>query len=263
MSSQDEEEIDVEGSGEPEVIEWEEKVEEHTLAVLEGDLEDEHGVEVDDFDGVEGVAQKNTERYITDFEEEFNFMFGKVELSVEREGGLNTLSYWSEDPQVMDDFRSFVEERVRDVEQQPYLEPYKFKEVRSDEVMELVRVFEDEFELSGPLPRGSNGQPRMHLPRVTDIDEGSEYKHESSEQGISGEQRFPGDAEYVIEGFDPDAGDYGFEIEGSLEIRPQKHENGKYVVEFISEDEESLAYMVNTSLRAVDPDKQNISDIVG
>lgn len=240
------------------VIEWSEQVEDHTLAVLEGDLEVEHGVDVDGFDGVRGVAKTNTESYVTDFEEDFEFEDGVLEVSVERDGGLNMVEYWSEDPEVMESFRQYVDQHVRDVEQQPMLEPYMFEDVRSDEVAELVNVFEQEFEMDGPLPRGSNGQPRIHLQRISDLRDENDYRDDAEEKSVTAQHSFPGDARYEIEGLDPDtAGNYSFEMDGTLEIRPQKHDVGRYTVKFSSEDEEALAYMVNTSTRAIDADRDD------
>ena len=243
--------------GSDDVIRWSEKVEDHTLAVLEGDIEDEEDVDFESFDGRTGVAEANTERYVTDFDEEFDFADGSIEVSVERDGGLNTVEYWSEDPDVMGEFRDYLEKRVRSVEQQPMLEPYKFEDVRSDEVAKLVAAFDQEFVMDGPLPRGSNGQPRMHLQRVTDVSDENEYREDSGEEtGISAQHKIPGDAEYVIEGFEDEvAGDE--EIEGSFTIRPQKREVGRYTVKFRSEDADSMAYMVNASLKAIDPDKED------
>mgnify|MGYP006976217576 FL=1 len=90
MSSQSEEGLDgedIEEKGEDGVIEWDETVEDHTLAVLEGDLEEDPDADVglDDLDGREGVAKVNTQKYITDFEESFEFRCATVELSVERD----------------------------------------------------------------------------------------------------------------------------------------------------------------------------------
>ena len=62
--SQEKEETD-------DVIEWSEKLEDRTLAVLEGDIEDDPASDVDDlsdFEGREGVAKANTLPYVTDFE---------------------------------------------------------------------------------------------------------------------------------------------------------------------------------------------------
>jgi hypothetical protein len=78
MSSQSEEGLDgeeVEVQSEDDVIEWSDSVEDQTLAVLEGDLEEDPvaGLSRDDLDGREGVAKVNTEKYITDFEESFEF----------------------------------------------------------------------------------------------------------------------------------------------------------------------------------------------
>lgn len=178
----------------------------------------------DDLDGREGVAKVNTEKYVTDFDESFEFRGATIELSVERDGGLNTLEYWSDDPDVLEEFDEFFQERVRSVEQQPYLEPYKFEDVTSDEVAELISVYTDEFEMEGPLPRATNGQPRMHMLRVTDLDDSSEYREDVEEdQSISAQHRIPGDAKYVIEGLEVSGEE---EVKGELEIRPQKHDLG-------------------------------------
>lgn len=69
MSSQSEEGLDgedVEGNTEDGVIEWDESVEDHTLAVLEGDLEEDPDADLsrDELDGREGVAKVNTEKYL-------------------------------------------------------------------------------------------------------------------------------------------------------------------------------------------------------
>jgi len=254
MSSQSVDDSEAQGK---EVIEWSENVEDHTLAVLEGDLEEDPDadVELSDLDGREGVAKANTERYVTDFQEEFEFRGSTVYLNVERSDGLNTVEYWSDDPGVLDDFDEFLEQRVRDVEQQPYLEPYKFENVPSDEIAELVTVYRDEFDLEGPLPRGRNGQPRMHMQRVTDIRDTSEYRKDSNEdeKGLNAQHRIPGDAKYVIEGVEN--GDK--QVEGKLVIRPQKHDLGLYTVKFDGENAESQAYMVNTGLKAIDPDERD------
>ena len=226
--------------------------------MLEGEIEEEEDIDFESFDGRTGVAKTNTEKYVTDFDEEFDFGDGSIEVSDEREGSFNTLEYWSDDPEVMDEFRSYVESHIRSVEQQPHLEPYKFEDVRSDEVAELLTVFEQEFEMDGPLPSGSNGQPRMHMQRVTDLNDENEYREDTDEEtGISAQHRIPGDAKYVIEGFNDEVA--GAEtVEGSLTIRPQKREVGRYTVKFSSEDADSVAYMVNTSLKAIDPDKEEM-----
>ena len=246
------------------VIEWSEKLEDRTLAVLEGDIEDDPASDVDDlsdFDGREGVAKANTLPYVTDFETEIDFEGAVISLNVERSGGLNKIEYWSDDPDVMGAFDTYVQDRIKSVEQEPMLESYKFEDVRSDEVQELIKVYEDEFELSGPLPRGSNGQPRMHMLRVEDVrDDENDYEHSDDEEvpAITGEDQIPGDAKYVIEGLSNPSRE---NIEGELEIRPQKHDTGLYSVKFSSEDAGSQAYMINTSLRAIDAEREELFGI--
>lgn len=248
MSSTGEEALEEEN-----VIKWGEKLEDHTLAVLEGDLEEDTDTSIESFEGVEGVAKVNTKKYVTDFEKEFDFQGSNIEISVERNGGLNTVEYWSDNPETMAAFNDYLEDRIKSVEQQPLLEPYKFKDVTSGEIAELVEVCGQEFEIEGPLPRASNGQPRMHMVRVTDLNNGSKYKHDSgNEDSINSQHQIPGDAEYIIEGLDNPA---DIEVEGVLQIRPQKHDLGLYTVTFNGEDAESQAYMINTSLRAINPDK--------
>lgn len=252
MSSQD----DVTEEDEKDVIEWSKEIEDRTLAVLEGDLEEnpETGLDRDELDGSEGVAKANTEKYVTDFDYEFEFGEGTVELTVEREGGLNNLSYWSDDPEVLDRFDEFVAERVRTVEHQPFLEPYRFKDVSSVEVAELVAVYKDEFIVNGPLPRGSNGQPRIHMQRVMDLNNSNEYKHGDEEvESLNPGHKIPGDAKYNIEGLENGDRD----VEGELEIKPQKRDLGLYTVEFSGSDVDSQAYLVNTALKAVDPGERN------
>ena len=243
------------------VIEWSEKLEDRTLAVLEGDIEDDPASSVDDIselDGTEGVAKINSERYVTDFEVEIDFEGAVIELSVERSGGLNKLEYWSEDPHVMAAFDTYIQDRVRSVEQQPMLESYSFEDVRSDEVQELIEIYENEFELSGPLPRGSNGQPRMHILRVEDVGNENDYKHSDEEPAITATDKIPGDAEYVVEGL---ANPGREDVEGRMEIKPQKHDTGLYTVTFISEDAESQAYMINTSLRAIEAERDGLLEL--
>lgn len=240
---------------ENDVIKWDEKLEDHTLAVLEGDLEEDPKADIESFEGTEGVAKVNTEKYVTDFEEAFEFQGSTLEISVDRDGGLNTIEYWSDDPGVMAAFDEYLQDRIISEEQQPMLEPYKFEDVDSAEVAELVNVFDQEFEMEGPLPRGSNGQPRMHMLRVTDLNDDSEYKHNTNDENhVNPQDKIPGDAEYIIEGVDNPE---DMVVEGVLQIRPQKHDLGLYTVTFNGEDAESQAYMVNTSLRAIDPDKDN------
>lgn len=257
MSGTDEEPVndDVQKDGE-DVIEWSEDLEDHTLAVLEGDLEESEDADIESFEGREGVAKINTEKYVTDFDEEFEFKGGMLELTVERSGGLNTVEYWSDDPDVMADFNDYLEERIRTVEQQPMLEPYSFEDVTSVEIADLISVYRDEFEMRGPLPRGSNGQPRMHMQRIKDLDSKNDYRKDvEEEESISAQHQIPGDAEYVIEGLDVSGNE---EVEGKVKIRPQKHDLGLYTVKFMGDDAESQAYMVNTSLKAINPDKDNM-----
>lgn len=242
------------------VIEWSEKLEDRTLAVLEGDIEDDLASSVDDFsdfDGTEGVAKINNEAYVTDFDAEIDFEGAVIEVSVERSGGLNTVEYWSDDPHVMAAFDTYIQDRVRSVEQQPMLDSYKFEDVRSDEVQELIEIYENEFELKGPLPRGSNGQPRMHMLRAEDVnDNGNDFKHSDQEvPAITAEDEIPGDAEYVIEGL---ANPSREDVEGKLEIKPQKHDIGLYTVTFTADDASTQAYMINTSLRAIDAERDEL-----
>ncbi|EGQ43426.1 MAG: hypothetical protein J07AB43_14170 [Candidatus Nanosalina sp. J07AB43] len=252
MSSQD----DVSEEDEKDVIEWSKELEDRTLAVLEGDLEEnpETDLDRDELDGREGVAKANTEEYVTDFEYEFVFGDGTVELSVERSGGLNNLRYWSDDPEVLDDFDEFVAERVKTVEHQPYLEPYRFKDVDSLEVAELVAAYKDEFVLDGPLPRDSNGQPRMHMQRIMDINKSKDYKHSDEEvESLNPGHKIPGDAKYEVKHLENGDKD----VEGEVRIKPQKRDLGLYTVEFSGVNADSQAYLVNTALKAIDPGERD------
>ena len=254
--------LDGEEGEENSVIEWSEKVEDHTLAVLEGDIEDDPASDLDDLtdlDGDQGVAKNNNLPYVTDFEAEFDFEGAKVEVSVERSGGLNTIEYWSEDPHVMAAFRNYIEERMKTVEQQPLLEAYKFEDVKSNEVQELIQVYENEFEIEGPLPRGSNGHPRMHMVRVEDMEQNDYEQSDEEAERINATDQIPGDAKYVIDGL---ANPGEFDVEGVLEIRPQKHDTGLYTVKVDGDgDADSQAYMINTSLRVLDPERDEFLEM--
>jgi|GEM_PF-1596040 len=244
------------------VIEWSEKLEDHTLAVLESDIQDDPASSVDDmsvFGGREGVAKVNNESYVTDFDAEIDFEGAVISLSVERSGGLNKIEYWSDNPEVMAAFDTYIQDRVKSVEQQPMLGTYRFQGVKSNEIRELVEIVENEFEFDGPLPRSSNGQPRVNMVRVEDVlgDE-NDYKHTDDEElVITADDQIPEDAKYVIGGLsNPSPHD----VEGVLEIKPQKHDLGLYTVKFKGEDAESQAYMINTSLRAIDAERDKLLD---
>lgn len=261
MSSEEEALDDSKGSND--IIEWSEKLEDHTLAVLEGDIKDDPASSIDDimeFDGRKGVAKVNNTPYVTDFETEIDFEGAVIELSVERTGGLNRIKYWSNNPDVMAAFDTYIQDRVKSVEQQPMLESYKFEDVRSDEVQELIEIYENEFELNGPLPRGSNGQPRMHMLRVEDIqDDENDHKHIDEEvPPITADDQIPGDARYVVEGLSNPS---QIDVDGELAIKPQKHDTGLYTVKFKGEDPESQAYMITTSLRAIDAERDEFLEM--
>lgn len=249
------------GEGSEDIIPWEQEVEDRTLATLQRDLEEDPESEFnrDELEGRKGKAGEEPEEFVTGFEEEFEIGGHEVYISVERQGGLNSIEYWSENPDVMEVFDDYVEERKVGTEQDPILEPYKFDDVPSDEVAELVTLYYEEFETSGPLPRGSNGEARMHMQRVTDIDDSSEYRRDGEEQqpSLNEHHTFPGDAEIAVDGLEQ--GDE--EVSGVLRISPQKRDRGLYTVSLDGESPEAQAYLVNTALKVLEPQDRESPDL--
>jgi hypothetical protein len=262
MSSQRGNDEVPDGNGYEDVISWEQEVEDRTLVTLQRDLEKdpESGFDRNDLEGTKGKLKGEPGEFVTEFEEEFEIGGHEVYISVERQGGLNSLEYWSESPDLMEVFDEYVEERKVETEQDPILEPYKFDDVPSNEVAELVSLYYEEFETTGPLARGSNGEPRMHMQRVTDIEDSNEYRRDEEQQpSLNKHHTFPGDAEIAVEGIEDEIGDE--EVSGVLRISPQKRERGLYTVSLDGDSPESQAYLVNTALRVLEPQDRESPDL--
>ena len=251
----------------PEGLTWEQELEDQALAEAQEKLEDEFDTDFEDIDHEKkGFSRTDNQPFYTEVEDTIEFMGAEVELSITREGGLNTVEYWVDDQDMMEALDMFFEKYTASNGGETMLEPYKYKEIKDTEVLDLLDDFSDHFQLMGPQKRPGNGQPREYPIRRTHMEEN--YGPEESEEVLltaedeqetergdlteafyNGKEGYiPGDALFQVS--DPEEVDEG--IEGELSISPMKRETGMYNVKLKAEEKKSLTYLINQAAKTLE-----------
>lgn len=268
--SRTEEEQEVEG------VSWERELEDDALAEAQAKLENEFGADFEEVDhGQKGFAQRNNLPFYTDVEDTVKFLGQEIEVSIEREGGLNTVEFWVDDVELMEAFDMYLDKYTSSNGGEAMLEPYEYEEVKDTDVRELLVDFSNHFTLEGPERRPGNGQPRIYpirrehmdddyfsesqhgtdgqevkLEQMLEAEEEETVRGEVTEQEYTGNEGYiPGDAQFHVS--EPET-ELDFELEGRVSIKPVKRETGQYDVKLKSEDRRSLTYLINRAARTLE-----------
>lgn len=260
---------------ETEGIPWERELEDDSLAEAQARLETEFGAEFEESDHeLKGFARENSMPFYTGVSDTIDFKGEEVELTVEREGGLNKVEFWTDNHEVMETMDNFFEDYEASHGGEVSVEPYKFNNVKDVELLDFLVDVTHYFEVEGPYRRPGNGQPRIHpvrRPNISETDDntiiiGDEHAsdgyNDDQESGepleddivtYQGDELFvPGDAELHVVGLreeDESKPDYISELDdiGKISIRPEKRSKDSYRVSVKSEDPDSLNYLIERS----------------
>lgn len=260
---------DVEG------VTWEHELEDDALAEAQAKIENEFGNNFEELDpGMKGFAKRNNLPFYTGVEGSIEFLGEEVEISVERNGGLNTVEFWVDDPEMMEALDLYFEKYTSSNGDEAFLEPYKYEEVKDTTVRDLLTDFSRHFEMKGPVRRPGNGQPRIYPIRREHMDEDhlgeldygeeeillQETSEKDTERGKTPEAEYngregyiPGDAQFRIEEIDTET-DLNTEINGKVSITPVKRETGLYNLKLHSDSQEALTYLINRAAKNIEQD---------
>lgn len=258
--SESETEQEVEG------ISWEYTLEDRSLAEAQRKLELEFGV---DFEGVnhgeKGLISENGLPFYAEVDDTVTVFGEEVDISVERDNGLNTVSLWVDDPEVMDNIDEYFEQFTDSNDGEPMVEPYKFRGRADTDVLKLLVDFTDHFSMEGPTARPGNGQVREapirreNMSREFGIGELGETVLEDGEEepNYTGREVYiPGDSEFDVLGIQEDRPEYlldgDFNVSGKIRISPVNMDSGVYRIEVDGDDKESQNYMINRAARTLD-----------
>ncbi|MFB6241232.1 MAG: hypothetical protein ABEJ36_00320 [Candidatus Nanosalina sp.] len=270
--SEAEEQQEVEG------VSWEHELEDDALAEAQAKIENEFGADFEEMDpGMKGIAQRNNLPFYTDVEDTMEFLGEEVEISIERSGGLNTVEFWVDDPEMMEAVDHYFEKYTSSNGGEAMLEPYVYEEVKDTKVRDLLADFSEHFQMKGPERRPGNGQPRIHPVRREHMEDEHlgemEYGREDElvlqepeeneaecgeveEAEYTGREGYiPGDAQFQIEGLDVEEEPVDHEVDGRLSIKPLSRETGFYDLKLKSEDQRSLTYLINRAARTLEGER--------
>lgn len=256
MSEEAEQEQDYEG------VPWEEDLEDDTLAIVQQELENHYDLDFSELDfGKKGFTSEGLPFY-TDLEVEFelrsNGRTEEVELYIERDDEMNTVEFWADSGETMQEFREHLDTHSKESKGR-MLEPYKIKNLKDREILSLLGSLEDRYELEGPDRNPQKGETRSYPVRLKDLEEGEylfdageeeEIRLEEDEREYSPENSFlPGEAEFQVRGEAPGE----IEIDAILRIREQRAQRGLYKIEIDADFEDrhsqtALAYDVERVL---------------
>ena len=269
--SEAEEEQETEG------IPWERELEDDSLAEAQARLETEFGADFEESDyELKGFARENSLPFYTDVSDNIELNGEEVDLTVERNGGLNKVEFWADDREVMETMDSFFEDYEASHGGEVSVEPYKFDNVQDIDLLDFLVDVTHHFEIEGPYRRPGNGQPRIHpvrRPNISETDdntiiigeedisyseegqEGEEIEEDLPEDIVTyqGDELFvPGDAELHVVGIREEDGsepDYIREVDdiGRISIKPEKRSKDRYRVSVKSENPDSLNYLIERS----------------
>lgn len=246
MAKSEEKEEDFDG------IKWEEELEDDTLATVQRKLENEFNADFENSDFDKKGFSSDAIPFYTGLSETFEFWNDReteeIDLSIQREGEMNTVEYWADDGAVMESFQDYLTEHSKSSKGQ-MLEPYKIKRVSDVEVLRLLGSMEQRFDMEGPERNPGNGETRIYPVMLENLDnedstptvpDGEVTIEEEDESDYAGQVYFlPGDAKFQLEGETPES----FEVDGEISIRPQKRERGLYKIEINAEDRQSMLYL--------------------
>lgn len=263
------EEQEVEG------VSWEHELEDDALAEAQTKMEKEFGADFEDMDpGMKGISRRNNQPFYTEVEGTVEFLGEEIEISIERSGGLNTVEFWVDDPEMMEAVDMYFDRYTASNGGEAMLEPYEYEEVKDTQVRELLSDFSRHFDMKGPERRPGNGQPRIYPVRrehmnedhLNELDHGDDDElvlQETESTGATGreieeatytgrEGYIPGDAQFLIEGLDVEEEPVDHEVDGRLTIKPTKRETGLYDLKLKSEEQRSLTYLINRAAKTLE-----------
>ena len=266
---------EAENKEEFEGLRWSHDLEDDALAEAQARLQNEFDTDFEDKNySQKGFAKSNHLPFYTGFEDSIEFMDNDVEISVDRSEEMNTVEFWVDDIEVMENMDEFFEEYTSSNGGEIAIEPYLYEDVQDTEVRDLLADFSTHFELEGPERRPGKGQARKYAIRRENLENdylqminedaendssvdpdqrviinGENDGSESSTNYTGQEAYIPGDAQFQVS--DPDT-EEEIDIEGEISIKPNKRTTGLYTVKLKSGDEGSLTYLINRAGRTLE-----------
>lgn len=247
-------------SSEPEEVEglsWEKELEDDSLAEAQQKLENEFGIDFEELDhGLKGFSKENGFPFYTEVDDGVEFMGEEVHVSIERDGGLNSFSFWADDIQVMERLDEYLQDFTASNSGEAFIEPYRYRNVRDTEVVELLMDLNQHFQLDGPQRRPGKGQPRIYPIRRSHVpDEGLESMPQfigESPEYVGEPGYVPGDARFELFLEEDEVPELDGEFNAELSVKPRKAIAGRYDVALDAETMAEQTYLIEKAAETIE-----------